>query len=292
MHIPVLLKEIIEGFSACHMLVFVDGTVGLGGHAEAILEAHPEIELYIGFDKDLEALKKAKERLKKWKTKLHFYQGSFTQMKEVFKEEKIEEVNGVLFDFGVSSMQLDDPSRGFSFREEGPLDMRMDKSSRVSAEEVVNRFSEKKLGEIFRELGEERNWKKIAKAIVRFREKERIKTTRQLKEIVESVYFVRGKKHLHPATLTFQAIRIFVNQELKEIQEGLFLASQFLAKKGKIAAISFHSGEDRIVKNTFKDLARKKEFEAIKKPLEPGVKEVRQNRRARSAKLRWIQKEA
>ncbi len=292
MHIPVLVEEVLEGFSSCDLPVFVDATVGLAGHAEVLLQAHPEISLYIGFDKDISALRKAKERLEKWEKKVRLYQGSFTQMREVFQQEAVKQIHGVLFDFGVSSLQLDDPFRGFSFQKEGPLDMRMDNSAGVSAEEVVNRFSEKKLGEIFRELGEEKNWKKIAKAIIRFREKERIKTTRQLKEIIESVYLVRGKKHLHPATLTFQAIRIFVNEELKEMAKGLELAAARLAPNGKIAAISFHSGEDRVVKNTFKALAKEKGFRlSVKKPLGPSLKEVRKNRRARSAKLRWIQRQ-
>ena len=292
MHIPVLLEEILEGLASCNLTTFIDGTLGLGGHAEAILQAHPEIELYIGLDKDKKALQEAEKRLKKWKNKIDFFQGSFLNMEEILKKKKIKAVTGVLFDFGVSSLQLDDFSRGFSFRGDGPLDMRMDTSNEVTAEEVVNKFSEKKLGEIFRDLGDERQWKKIARAIVRARGKKKITSTKELKEIVEGVCYSRSKKHLHPATLTFQALRIFVNQELEEVRKGVLLASKLLEKKGKLGAISFHSGEDRIVKNTFKEIAKDKTFTILtKKPIVPSLKEMRKNPRSRSAKLRWLQKE-
>lgn len=291
MHIPVLLNEILQGFQPIQLTYFFDGTLGLAGHAEALLEAHPEIEKYIGCDKDQAALAMAEKRLKKWQKKVKLYQGSFIQMQTILKKEKVASVQGILFDFGVCSLQLDDPKRGFSFREEGPLDMRMDVSAKMLAEEVINEFPEKKLGEVLKNLGEERHWKKIARAIVQAREKERIRTTKQLKDIVESVYWKRSRKHLHPATLTFQAIRIFVNQELEEIRKALQISLPLLEEGGRIAAISFHSGEDRMVKNIFREKAKEKQIQLLgKKPLVPSLTEIRKNPRARSAKLRWAER--
>lgn len=287
MHIPVMQEEILNIFSHSKLITFFDGTLGGGGHAEALLEAHPEIAAYIGCDLDEHALKKAKKKLDQWKDKMVYKEGNFSDIQKHLADEKKKNVDGILFDLGVSSFQLDEPEKGFSFSKEGPLDMRMGKDAPYSAEEVVNEFSEKKLGEILRLFGEEPKWKKVAKAICDTRRKKRIQTTSQLKEVIERTVPRRGKRH--PATLTFQALRIFINNELGHIEKGIRDGITALADGGIFIVISFHSLEDRIVKHLFRE--HKKEMEILtKKPLIPTRKEISSNRRSRSAKLRAIQK--
>ncbi len=289
MHLPVLIEEVLQVFAQSRLTTFFDGTLGGGGHASAILEAHPEIERYIGCDQDSIALEKAKEKLAPWKDKMVFVKENFSSIQSILKEKKIPSVDGILMDIGVSSFQLDDPERGFSFQKEGPLDMRMAKDAEVSAEEVVNEFPERKLGEILRQFGEEPRWKKLAKEIVERRRKQRITTTTQLKEVIERVYPKRGK--LHPATLTFQALRIYVNNELQHLERGIKDALSSLASGGILSVISFHSLEDRIVKNLFRDRKKEGVVELLtKKPIIPTQKEIAKNRRARSAKLRAAKK--
>lgn len=195
-------------------------------------------------------------------------------------------------------MQFDEEERGFSFQKDGPLDMRMDQTATLSAKDVVNKLSEKKLGEIFKDFGEEKLWRKGARAIIEARQKNPIRTTKELKNIIETSG-VRGKKSLHPATKIFQAIRIYVNREIETIESTLKHAIKALSSGGRIGVISFHSLEDRIVKNVFRDVARpikelsgkRKVLEVLtKKPLVPTLKESRKNRRSRSAKLRFASK--
>lgn len=289
MHLPVLLEEVLSLFENAKLSTFFDGTLGGGGHAAAILQTHPEIETYIGCDQDSYALQKAKEKLTPWKDKVVFVQENFASILAIAKEQKIPSFDGILMDIGVSSFQLDEAERGFSFQKEGPLDMRMRQDASISAEEVVNEYPERKLGEILRQFGEEPRWKKVAKEIVERRRKQRITTTTQLKEVIERVYPKRGK--LHPATLTFQALRIYVNNELGHLERGIKDSISALSEEGIISIISFHSLEDRIVKNLFREKKKEEEVELLtKKPIVPSREECRKNRRARSAKLRAAKK--
>lgn len=306
-HVSVLLEESIALFDGVHLETFYEGTVGAGGHAEAILTAHPEIKTYIAVDQDEEALKIAKERLKPWKDKVVFIRDNFENVDKHLEQVGLTEVNGMFFDLGVSSMQLDQDTRGFSFLKEGPLDMRMDQRGSLTAETVVNEYSEDELGDLFKDLGEEPRWKRAASAVARARRRKPIKSTTELADILKEELKVapRGKK-IHPATLIFQAIRIHVNRELNVVQEGIRKAIQCLAKQGRIGVISFHSFEDRLVKNIFRDFVKKKankfkqETETAythalkiltKKPIIPSMDEITKNPRSRSAKLRCGEKE-
>jgi 16S rRNA (cytosine1402-N4)-methyltransferase len=277
-HIPVLMREVLDVFAEKEIRVFFDGTLGAGGHAKAILEAHPEIERYIGCDRDPKAHELATEVLKPWREKVEFVRGSYAeQVKEV--EGCID---GFLIDIGVSSMQLDERERGFSFMGDAPLDMRMDPEGRLTAEEIVNRYSEVEIARIIFEYGEERRSRQVAKAIVEARRKRRIRTTGELVEIIKPVA-TRGR--LHPATLTFQALRIAVNDELGQLERGIDAAIKKLCPGGRIAVISFHSLEDRIVKNSLRD-AKDRLKVLTKKPIGPSAEEIRANPRSRSSKLR------
>jgi 16S rRNA (cytosine1402-N4)-methyltransferase len=272
------MREVLEVFTGQHLRIFFDGTLGAGGHARAILEAHPEIERYIGCDRDPRAHELAGKALEPWREKVEFVRGSYA--------DKIEEVagciDGFLIDIGVSSMQLDERERGFSFLGDAPLDMRMDPEGALTAEQIVNRYSEAELARIIFEYGEERRSRQVAKAIVEARRKRRIRTTGELVEIIKPVA-TRGK--LHPATLTFQALRIAVNDELGQLERGLKRAIEHLSAGGRIAAISFHSLEDRIVKNVLRDAKGQVQI-LTKKPIGPSAEEMRANPRSRSSKLR------
>jgi 16S rRNA (cytosine1402-N4)-methyltransferase len=277
-HIPVLTSEVLNVFEPLELPVFFDGTLGAGGHAKALLEAHPEIERYIGCDRDPRAFELAEVVLAPWREKVEFVRGGYA--------ERVAEVkgciDGFLIDVGVSSMQLDEKERGFSFMADAPLDMRMDPEGRLTAEEVVNKYSEVELARIIYEYGEERRSRQVAKAIVEARRKRRIRTTGELVEIIKP-FATKGK--LHPATLTFQALRIAVNDELGQLERGLKQAAQKLCPGGRLAAISFHSLEDRIVKNVLRD-AKGLLKVLTKKPIGPSAEEMRKNRRSRSSKLR------
>jgi 16S rRNA (cytosine1402-N4)-methyltransferase len=279
-HRPVLLREVIDNFKGVNLKVFIDATLGAAGHAMKILEEHEEIEEFIGIDRDVEAFKIAKEELKPWCEKVKIFHGNFFDFEEFFEGN----VSGFLFDLGISSMQIESGERGFSFLRDGPLDMRMDIREKLTAEEVVNEFSEKELGKIFKRYGEERFWKRAARAVVKEREKRRIKTTKELADILSGV--CRKKRGLHPATLVFQSLRIFVNDELNVLEKTLKKAIDKLFKGGRIAVISFHSLEDRRVKNVFKENEKKKLKIITKKPIRASLRERRENRRSRSAKLR------
>lgn len=277
-HIPVLLREVLEVFAGKKLHTFFDGTLGAGGHAKALLQDHPEIERYIGCDRDPRAHELAREVLEPWREKVEIVHGSYA--------EKVGEVDGCidgfLIDVGVSSMQFDERERGFSFMGDAPLDMRMDPEGELSAERIINRYPEKELARIFFEYGEERRSRQVAKAIVEARKKRPIRTTGELVEIIKPVA-TRGK--LHPATLVFQALRIEVNDELGQLERGLKTSLEKLSPGGRVAAISFHSLEDRIVKNVLRD-AKDKVNVLTKKPIGPTAEEIRANPRSRSAKLR------
>jgi 16S rRNA (cytosine1402-N4)-methyltransferase len=277
-HTPVLLREVLEIFAGKQLRTFFDGTLGAGGHARAILEAHPEIERYIGCDRDPRAHELAGETLKPWGEKVEIVRGSYAEV--VAKVDGC--IDGFLIDIGVSSMQLDERERGFSFMAEAPLDMRMDPEGELTAEKVVNRYPEKELARILFEYGEERRSRQVAKAIVEARRKRPIRTTKELVEIIKP-YATRGK--LHPATLTFQALRIEVNDELGQLKKGLEAALGKVCSGGRLAIISFHSLEDRIVKNVLRDAKGKLNI-LTKKPIGPSAQEMRENPRSRSSKLR------
>lgn len=289
-HEPILLETFIAFFADKKIRTFIDGTVGAGGHAFGLLQAHPEIERFYAFDRDVEALAIAKTVLAPYKERVIFIHDNFSSMDQYIDAP----VDGIFLDLGVSSMQLNRPEKGFSFSKEGPLDMRMDISQKLKAETVVNTFSEKALGEIFRDYGEEPRFRQAAKAIVAFRSHKRIKTTLDLAEALKPVltWGGRGGKKIHPMTLVFQALRIFVNDELKGIEKVLPKAIHLLAPGGRLGVIAFHSLEDRIVKQTFRrHFVEEKNIRLLtKKPLEASVDEVKRNPRSRSAKMRFIEK--
>ncbi|MFN3813106.1 MAG: 16S rRNA (cytosine(1402)-N(4))-methyltransferase RsmH [Aquificaceae bacterium] len=281
MHVPVLIEESVnlligEGHT------YVDATVGLGGHAKRILEKDPK-SYVIGIDRDPYALEMAKENLKEFEGRFSLYHANFTDLDEVLKQEKVSSVDGFLFDLGVSMLQLKS-SRGFSFQRDEPLDMRMNPEDKKTAHQVVNTYSERELERIFSEYGEERNAKKIAKAIVLNRKIKPIETTGELVNLILSLVPKRYGR-IHPATKVFQAIRIEVNEELKSLEVALEKTLSFLSKGGRLVVISFHSLEDRIVKNFFrrhKDVIRP----LTKSPIRPSIEEARGNPASRSAKLR------
>ncbi|NGX60649.1 MAG: Ribosomal RNA small subunit methyltransferase H [Chlamydiae bacterium] len=289
-HIPILVEEFLSFFREEAIGTFVDGTVGAGGHAKALLAAHPEMVHFYGIDQDPDALAIAKETLAPFQEKVTLLQGNFRHLDQFVPKP----VDGIFLDLGVSSIQLDRPEKGFSFSHDGPLDMRMDPSQRLTAAEVVNTFSEKKLSEIFWEYGEESRSRRAAKAIIEARRKQKIKTTGDLTEALKRTLTWsgrRGKKH-HPCTLVFQALRIYVNDELGAVEEGIDKALALLAPRGRMGVLSFHSLEDRIVKQKFRQFAviEKRGELLTKKPLVAGCEEQRRNRRSRSAKLRFLSK--
>jgi len=294
-HIPVMLEEVMEFLDPKENDVMVDGTLGLGGHAEAILKRIGPRGRLVGIDKDRLSLRAAKERLRPYVEQAHFVQGDFRDLDRILSELGITKVNGIFLDLGISSVQLDDPQRGFSFQAQGPLDMRMDKNNPLSAFELVNSLPEKDLAVILRDYGEERWHNRIARTIVRQRSMRPIETTGDLREVVlKAVPSRKGRgEGIHPATRTFQAIRIAVNRELESIVIVLKKCVDLLAPGGHIAVIAFHSLEDRIVKQQFRDWAKDGKVKLVfKKPLRPGEKEYQENPRARSARLRIAERTA
>ncbi len=285
-HISVLLQEVLQIFEGRNLDVFFDGTLGAGGHARAILEAHPEIERYIGCDRDPKALAIASKVLEPWGEKVELVRSDYADLPRVLKEKKVPAIDGFLIDVGVSSMQLDERERGFSFLGDAPLDMRMDPEGELTAAEIVNRYPEKELARIFFEYGEERRSRQVARAIVEARKKKKFRTTAELVHVIKPVA-TKGK--LHPATLVFQALRIVVNDELGQLQRGIAAAMEKMSPGGRMAVISFHSLEDRIVKNAFRDAKGIVKI-LTKKPIGPTAKEMRENPRSRSAKLRAVEK--
>ncbi|MEW6215168.1 MAG: 16S rRNA (cytosine(1402)-N(4))-methyltransferase RsmH [Nitrospirota bacterium] len=282
-HLPVLLKKVVETLKPVPGGIYVDTTIGPGGHSEEILKLMASEGRLIGIDRDDEALKVAEKRLSDRRVILK--RGNFSDMENLLYSEGISEVDGILFDLGISMLQLKNLERGFSFISDKRLDMRMDRRQKLSAWDVVNRYPEKELERILSEFGEERLSRKISKAIVRRRSKKTIDTCSELSGIVESVYCRRGR--FHPATKTFQALRIEVNRELDELRAGLDSSLRLLKKGGRLCIISYHSLEDRIVKNFIADSSKKGLLKIItKKPLTPRHEERTLNPSSRSAKLR------
>jgi 16S rRNA (cytosine1402-N4)-methyltransferase len=285
-----MLAEVLSWLRPHSSGIYVDGTVGYCGHAREILLASQPRGILVGIDRDAEAINASQRHLQTFGDRAILVKAHFMELKAILAERGIPRVNGVLLDLGVSSPQLDEPSRGFSFRSEGPLDMRMDQSGGRTAADIVNESSEADLADMIYRLGEERYSRRIARAIVSARRQQELTTTRQLSSVIESTvpgHYRRGR--IHCATRTFQALRIAVNHELEHLEASLRDAADVLAPAARLCVISFHSLEDRIVKQTFKALASHSEFEVLtKRPQIPSGEEADRNPRARSAKLRVI----
>ena len=263
--------------------IYVDATLGSGGHAEGIVQYAEDCTL-IGIDRDEKAIEAAGERLKNYRN-IKLLQESFSNLKGAVNSLGYEKVNGILLDIGVSALHLKSEGRGFSFLRDEPLDMRMDQSQDLTAKDIVNRYPEKDLAAVIWQYGEERFSRKIAKAIVNARRKKKIQSCKELADIIEKVIWRRGR--IHPATRTFQALRIEVNRELEELPAAIDAGAELLASGGRFCIISYHSLEDRIVKNAFKKLAKDGLFNIItKKPMVPDREEQLSNPSSRSAKLR------
>lgn len=294
-HFPVLSKEI------CNWLIFkqpttiLDCTVGYGGHAELLLQSSPPGTKVIGLDRDSEAIEFCRQRLHRFGDHIVLRQGNFRDLKQHLTEAGISTVGGVLFDFGVSSPQLNNAARGFSFQHNGPLDMRMNQSMGYTAADLVNTRPEHELADIIYQYGEERYARRIARAIVQERQRCRVETTGTLVSIIaRSVPASYRHGRIHSATRTFQALRIAVNQELESIEVSLQDATEVLSVGGRICAISFHSLEDRIVKHAFRSLAQGPHAMlslCTKKPIVPSREECEVNPRSRSAKLRVAERQ-
>jgi 16S rRNA (cytosine1402-N4)-methyltransferase len=291
-HVPVLSDEVLEYLKVRPGGVYADATLGFGGHSSEIARRLGGAGKLIAFDRDPQAMELAQARLARLAEELgdampqvEFVPRAFSEMAKVVAARSLD---GLLADFGVSSMQLDEAHRGFSFRTDGPLDMRMDTRSGMTAEQVVNQFGEEELANMIYEFGEERRSRRIARAIVRARP---IQTTAELARVVSAAAPPMKGDKIHPATRTFQALRIRVNDELGEIQTLLRSAESLLKKEGRLVLISFHSLEDRLVKDALRDAGRAKVFEVLtKKPVVAGEQETQRNPRARSAKLRAARK--
>lgn len=286
-HVPVMLEEVLRMLKVKTSGVYVDGTVGLGGHAEGILKSVEGGCTLIGIDKDEEALKIAKERLKGFD--VHFIRDRFPNMDAVISNLGYKEVDGIFLDLGVSTLQLKSEGRGFSFLKDEPLDMRMDNRQTLTALRIISGYPEKDLAHILWQYGEERFSRKIARAIVNAREQKPIRTCRELSQIIEKTIGRKGR--IHPATKTFQALRIEVNKELTELSMAINTGINILKSGGRFCILSYHSLEDRIVKHSFKELAHKGMVSIItKKPLIPKKEEQQLNPSSRSAKLRTVEK--
>jgi 16S rRNA (cytosine1402-N4)-methyltransferase len=282
-HIPVLIDEALEYLCIKKGEIIFDCTVGEGGHSiEFLKRIEPEGYL-VGIDLDSSVLKKAEERLSTVSTNFKLFRGNFKDISNIIIEIGLGKVDKVFADLGMSSFQLSEGDFGFSFKEDGPLDMRMDKDAKLTAEDVINNFSEKEIASILWEYGEERFSKLIAKKIVEIRKVIKINTTFELADTIVRIYPVHHRK-IHPATKTFQALRIYVNDELNNLKLMLDKAPEILKIGGRIAVISYHSLEDRIIKNAFKSDQRLRVIN--KKVVKPGPVELKANRRARSAKMR------
>lgn len=309
-HIPVLREEILTYLNPKSGGLYVDATIGLGGHSLSVLQKSAPTGKLIGIDQDAFALSKCEKRLKIFKDRLSLIHGNFSDLQDLLEVHGFSKVDGVVFDLGVSSFQLDTPERGFSFQHNGPLDMRMDQRMPTLASDIVNNSTAKSLMKIFREYGEERFAKLIAQRIVESRSVEPITTTQQLTHIVESVIHRQFKnrkvnsqqRRIHPATRVFQALRIEINDELKNLQRGIDAAVSVLKKDGCLCVISFHSLEDRIVKRKLQFYAKtcictpkapicvcnhQRKLNVItRRPILASVNEINTNPRSRSAKLR------
>jgi len=302
-HIPVLLNECIDNLNIKENGIYIDGTLGGAGHSLEILKRLSSNGVLIGIDRDENAIKFAKEKLKEYQN-VKYIHNNYCNIQNILNELAIEKVDGILLDLGVSSHQIDEESRGFSYTKNSPLDMRMDKTQEFSAYNVVNEYDEKRLSDVIYEYGEEKFSRRIAQRICEYRKEKPIQTTLELAEIIKSV--VPSFKAGHPAKRTFQAIRIEVNNELKPLYKTIMDCISVLNENGHLCVITFHSLEDRIVKNAFIDATGKctcpKEIPyctcgaicsgkiITKKPIIPTEDELKHNPRSASAKLRVFEK--
>ena len=304
MHKSVLLEESIEMLNIKNGGVYVDATLGFGGHSSEILKRNEKGKLFC-FDQDEMAVNYSNERLSKINNNFEIIKSNFENLKEELNKRGIEKIDGILFDIGVSSVQLDLAERGFSFHNDSKLDMRMDTSSDFSAYNVVNEYSYQELVDIFYKYGEEKYSTSIAKSIIKYRENKKIETTLELAEIIKTSVPMKVRREGHPARKVFQAIRIEVNRELDVLSSALEQAIDLLNVGGRICVITFHSLEDRIVKNTFKKYSEvdsmvknlpfiPEEYQPILKlvgkSITPSNKELEENNRARSSRLRVAEK--
>lgn len=306
-HTSVLFDECIQGLRIKPNGIYVDGTLGGGGHSSGICERLSENGILIGIDRDRDALEAAEKRLAQYKCKKYFVQSNYSDIKNVLEQLDIEEVDGALLDLGVSSFQLDNPERGFSYMNDAPLDMRMSQDDDFTAYDVVNRYDVKELREIITKYGEERWAARIAEFIVKARNEKPIQTTAELVDIIKAAIPAAARRDgPHPAKRTFQAIRIEVNDELEQLERAVDEFCDVLAPGGSLCIITFHSLEDRIVKDTFNRRINPctcpKEFPVCvcgkvgdiekksNKPIIPTEEEIERNPRARSAKLRIAKK--
>ena len=300
-HESVLEREVIQNLNLLGGSLIVDGTLGDGGHAELLLKNTTSVRV-LGIDRDMRAIERAEKRLAPFRDRITLVHGNFGDIKTILKKANVMNVDGLLLDLGVSSHQLDSPNRGFSFMRNGPLDMRMDSSQKITAADLLIELPDEKLVSVIKEYGEERFSKRIVRAIRQAQKQSTIKTTLQLSNIISSVIHASRQTKIHPATRTFQALRIAVNGELEHIKKALRDSVDILQESARVIVISFHSLEDRIVKNFFKteekgcvcppkipvcSCGHKQRLKIItRKPIIPAVEEVRRNSRASSAKLR------
>lgn len=297
-HQPVMISEALEYLQPKAEGIYIDGTLGGGGHVSALVrkfKAQNHNATIIGVDRDLEAIFAAKKNLAGFKDQIIFIHDNFSNLPAILKSQNINKVDGILLDLGVSSYQFDNPKRGFSFQTDASLDMRMNQNDDFTAGDIVNRYNEKQLADLFYNYGEERYSRQIARKIVEARRKKPIETTAELVEIIKSATppkYRFGSK-IHFATRVFQALRIEVNDELSILKEFIPKAIEFLSKDGRLVIISFHSLEDRIVKQAFRDLENNlpNHYKVLtKKPIIPSEEEISQNPRSRSAKMRVLEK--
>jgi len=287
-HIPVMLNEAIEHLALKPKSIIVDGTLGMGGHAAEILKSIGPEGLLIGIDRDELSLQKAEEHLKNYGGQCNFVHDDFKNLSSILSDNSVKRVDGILLDLGISSFQLDNNERGFGIRSDGPLDMRMDTDSHISAYDLINSLSENEIATILKDYGEEKFYNRIARKMVAERAKHPITTTGELRQVVlKSLPFKKKHYRIHPATRTFQAIRIAVNRELESLEFATDDCISKLNVGGRLVVISFHSLEDRIVKQHFKNFAKLGQIRLIvTKPLRPTEQEILHNSRARSAKMR------
>ncbi len=291
-HKPVLLQEVIDFLRVKKRSKYIDATLGGGGHSEKILKLGG---IVLGIDQDEDALDYVKNRKLESSENLIVYLGNFKDIDKIARLKGFERVSGILFDLGVSSFQLENPERGFSYQKEGPLDMRMDKKLKVQAADLVNILTKGELNELFFKLGEESNGRIISDAIVRARGIKPIRTTEDLVSIIQESLGKKGRTSAFDrsaiAKKIFQALRIVVNDELNNLKEALPWACTLLNREGRLVVVSFHSLEDRIIKNTFKEFETKNMGRVItKKPIVPSFLEIENNSRSKSAKLRVFEK--
>jgi len=288
-HTPVLLEEVAELLVTDRSGIYVDATLGLAGHSVKLLSVLNDQARIFGVDWDPEMAALAAKNLEPFGDRAKVIQGNFANIDEILTREKLTGITGILFDLGISSLHFDKPSRGFSLRHEGPLDMRINPGNPLTAYNIINHWPYEQIEHLIRVCGE-RNSNRIARAIVKRRTDKPMETTAELRDLIERVVPFRGEK-IHPATKTFLALRVAVNCEFDNLTRGIQKAMPFLAKGARMGIITFHSLEDRIVKETFKIMAAMGGWKMVtRKPLAPSESEVATNKRARSAKLRVIEK--